>query len=139
MSCLLALWRNLLLVNHAAMAAYRHAAKGGVMGGGARIDRAARKGQLKDDEALAESSGLPVFVMEAGKLSVLETVGMAKLIVLRIGNTDCQRRLTLKPRTAPPRQGRTMSTTPALSNLPRARRSRTFSSRSFTTRSSTMI
>ncbi|MGB1595314.1 MAG: Calx-beta domain-containing protein [Promethearchaeia archaeon] len=58
------------------------------MGGGARIDHAARKEQLKDDEALAESSGLPVFVMEAGKLSVLETVGMAKLIVLRIGNTD---------------------------------------------------
>ena len=76
------------VVNHAAMAAYRHAAKGGVMGGGARIDHAARKEQLKDDEALAESSGLPVFVMEAGKLSVLETVGMAKLIVLRIGNTD---------------------------------------------------
>merc|ERR1719261_1036919 len=72
------------------MAEYRHAAKGGFMGGAARGSGADKSEKLKQEEDDASQSSVPVFVVEADKLSVLETVGMAKLQVLRLGVVDVE-------------------------------------------------
>ena len=65
------------------MAVYRHAAKGGFMGGGAR-GSGEKSDKLKQEEDDASQANVPVFVVEADKLSVLETIGMAKLVVMRL-------------------------------------------------------
>jgi len=71
------------------MANYRHAAKGGFMGGGARGNDKKLE-HLKQDEEEAHAAGMPVFMLESDKISVLETVGMARLVVMRLGVTDVE-------------------------------------------------
>ena len=77
------------------MAMYRHAAKGGFMGGGARGGGGEKSDMLKQDEDDASQSSVPVFVVEADKMSVLETIGMAKLVVMRLGVTDTEATVNL--------------------------------------------
>jgi solute carrier family 8 (sodium/calcium exchanger) len=74
------------VVRNQKMAMYRHAAKGGFMGGGAR----GKSEKLTAEQDMASTAGMPVFIVESDRLSVLETVGMAKLVVMRLGVTDVE-------------------------------------------------
>jgi len=77
------------VIRNEKMAMYRHATKGGLMGGGAR-GSGEKSDKLKQEEDDASQANVPVFVVEADKLSVLETIGMAKLVVMRLGVTDAE-------------------------------------------------
>ena len=59
------------------------------MGGGARNDKKPVKQLFADEDEAALASGMPVFIIAAEKISVLETVGMAKIFVHRLGPEDC--------------------------------------------------